>query len=58
MNLTRSKIPEDTFLHDVAHMEIVHGPDNMQPGGLMHNGTSPAIHEMQIVSGHFVLPSG
>ena len=38
-------------------MEIAHGPDNMQPGGLMHNGTSPAIQGMQIVSGHFVLPS-
>ena len=37
-------------------MEIVHGPDNMQPDGLMH--TSPAIQGMQIVSGHFVLPFG
>ena len=24
-------------------MEIAHGPDDMQPDGLMHNGTSPAI---------------
>ena len=42
-------------------MEIAHGPDNMQPDGLMHNGsygTSPAIQGMQIMSGHFVLPSG
>ena len=39
-------------------MEIAHGPDNMQPDGLMHNGTSPTIQGMQIVSGHFVLSSG
>ena len=39
-------------------MEIVHGPDNTQPDCLMHNGTSPAIQGMQIVSGHFVLPLG
>ena len=39
-------------------MEIVHGLDNMQPDGLMHNGISSAIQGMQIVSGHFVLPLG
>ena len=39
-------------------MEIAHGPDNMQPDGLMHNGTSAAIQGMLIVSGYFVLPLG
>ena len=38
-------------------MGIAHGPDNMHPDGLMHNGTSPAMHGMQIMSDHFVLPS-
>ena len=28
-------------------MEIVYGPDNMQPYGLMHNGTSLAIQGMR-----------
>ena len=37
-------------------MEIMHGPDNMQPDGLMLNDTSPAIQGMQIMSGHFALP--
>ena len=39
-------------------MEIMHGPDNMRPDGLMHNGTSPAIQRKQILSVHFGLPLG
>ena len=32
-------------------MEIAHGPGNMQPDGLMHNSTSPAVQVRRMGAG-------